>query len=363
MRVIITGGGTGGHLYPALAIAEHLEKENGWDVHFVGTTHGLEAKVVPLKGYPFHTVWIAGLQRGRIIKNLLFPLKMGISFFQACVLLMKMKPGFVVGTGGYVSWPVLAAATFLRIPAAIQEQNQAPGLVTRLFASKVEHVYLSFESSKAFFRNQKVLRYTGNPTRDELDEGTRDEGITHFGLDKNKTTLFVFGGSQGSKIINETMVQLLPDLMVIDQLQILWGTGPRWLDSIAASVKPFKDRVHVLPYIDAMNLAYRACDFVVCRSGATTVAEITRIGLPAIFIPFHAAAGGHQEENARALKESGAARMILEAELKTDVLKETIIDMANHPEKREAMCILAKKYGRPEAARIICDYLTERVGQ
>lgn len=363
MKVILTGGGTGGHLYPALAIADILKKEKQWDVHFVGTKRGLESTVVPESGYPLHTVWIAGLQRGRFVKNVLFPIKMAVSFLQACALLVKLKPGLVVGTGGYVSWPVLAASTFFKIPTAIQEQNQAPGLVTRIFASKVDHVYLSFELSKRFYKNKKNLKYTGNPTRDQLDEGTREQGRAHFNLNQDQPVLFIFGGSQGSKVINEAVLALLPDLMKDTNTQILWGTGPRWYETIASQITEYGPRIHAVPYIREMHLAYHASNLVLCRSGATTVAEITRLGIAAVYIPFQAAAGGHQEENARVLQETGAASMILESELKSSILKETLVDLIGNPGKREAMATLAHQQGQPRAGYMICDYLSELATQ
>ena len=355
MRVVLTGGGTGGHLYPGLAIVEELKKKVQCDILFIGTKHGIEARIVPDIGYEFRTVWISGLKRRRIFGNMIFPFKMAVSLFQALWILKKFQPDVVIGTGGYVSWPVIAASILLKKKTVIQEQNHTPGLVTKLLAPYVDSVHLSFENSVKFFREKSNLKISGNPTRRELDNCSRTDGYREFGLAQGKTTLFVFGGSQGARAINQAVLSMLDRLMDENNLQILWATGPRWIDEIKKRTEAFGNRICALPYIEHIGLAYAISDLVVCRAGATTVAEITRVGLPVIFIPFAGAAGAHQEKNARLLWESGAAEMVLESEITRGELERTILALLREPARRKEMAAKAKRFGKPYAASVIAD--------
>jgi UDP-N-acetylglucosamine--N-acetylmuramyl-(pentapeptide) pyrophosphoryl-undecaprenol N-acetylglucosamine transferase len=355
MRVILTGGGTGGHLYPGLAIVEEMMRRTSCDVHFIGTRYGLEAHVVPKLGYAFHQVWIRGLARGRILKNILFPLQMMVSLIQAILLVIEIHPDVIIGTGGYVSWPVIMAGILLCRETVIQEQNRRPGLVTRILAPWVRSVHLTFKDSVRYFRKKSHLHVSGNPTRDTLDQASRQKGFRFFNLDSNRKTLFVFGGSQGALAVNRAVTVLADTLMKETDIQILWAAGPRWQPSITDIMKQHKDRIRVYPFIDEMGLAYQVSDLVVCRSGATTVAEITRLGIPAIFIPFPGAAGGHQEQNARLLQESGAAVMVLEEDLSAGQLKSAVLSLLRNSQKRKKMKQKAKKFGEPQAAQKIVD--------
>ena len=219
MRVILTGGGTGGHLYPGLSILEALEKKIECDTLFVGTKQGIENQVIPQRNIPLKRVWMSGLHRGRLISNLLFPLKMIVSLFQSLDLIMQFQPDVVVGTGGYVSWPVMSAAILLGKKTVIQEQNRKPGLVTRLLAPWVDSVHLSFESSKDCFRKQKNLVVSGNPTRDGLEMRDNKKAYQTFNLDPKKTTLFIFGGSQGARAINQIVCESLDSIFEIKNVE------------------------------------------------------------------------------------------------------------------------------------------------
>ena len=355
MKVVFTGGGTGGHLYPGLAIMEELEKRIPCEILFIGTKRGLEARIVPQKGYPFRTVWISGLRRGRILKNVLFPVRMLISLLQALVIIMIFKPDVLVGTGGYVSWPVLTAGVLLGRRTVIQEQNRAPGLVTRLLAPRVDSVHLSFDASKKLFRKKSNLHVSGNPTRNDLEVYDRNQAYKHFGLDSGKRTLFIFGGSQGARSINQAFLDIVDTMLEKTDVQILWATGPRWYEEIGERMRCYSRRVRVFPYIHEMALAYGVSDLILCRAGATTVAEVTRLGIPVIFIPFPAAAGGHQEENARVLWEAGAAEMVLEDEISVGKLEEVILRVIFDTKSRERLGDMAKKFGKPDAAKKIVD--------
>jgi UDP-N-acetylglucosamine--N-acetylmuramyl-(pentapeptide) pyrophosphoryl-undecaprenol N-acetylglucosamine transferase len=363
LRIILTGGGTGGHLYPALSILEELEKRVCCRVLFVGTRRGLEARTVPGRGVPFRAVWISGLKRNRLWTNALFPLKMAVSFFQSLFIVGRFAPDVVVGTGGYVSWPVLTAAVFLKRKTVIQEQNEKPGLVTRVLSAGVDSVHLSYESSKRFFRKPSNLHVSGNPTRGLLEGVRREDGCRAFQLDPEKKTLFVFGGSQGARSLNTAVLEDLEPLLSEPQVQILWATGPNWIDGIRERVGPLAGRVRALPYIDDMGSAYAAADLVLCRSGAGTTAEIARLGRCALFVPFPGAAGGHQEANARVMADAGAAILLHESELGPGSLKNTVLPLLADAKRMEGMALQAKKFGRPLAAGAIAEDILRVAGR
>ena len=321
----------------------------------------MENRVIPGTGYRFNTVWIAGIHRRRIWANLLFPLKMGVSLVQALVLLLCFRPNVVLGTGGYVSWPVLTAASILGRLRFIQEQNQVPGLVTRVLGSpKMSGVFLSFEMSKKYFKKQNHLFVCGNPTRILERKGLPEEGYSLFHLNPSRTTLFIFGGSQGARAINEAMLDRIEVLMQNTTIQILWAAGLRWYPDIAEDMSFYGERIRVMPYIDDMGAAYSVSDLVICRSGATTVAELTRLGKAAIFIPFPGAADNHQEANGRALAEAGAAVMVTEPEIES-LLDKVIADLIENPQKRQEMGRKAASLGNPDAAQEIADKIIKTI--
>jgi UDP-N-acetylglucosamine--N-acetylmuramyl-(pentapeptide) pyrophosphoryl-undecaprenol N-acetylglucosamine transferase len=361
VRIILTGGGTGGHLYPALAILEALRERTDIEALFIGTRRGLESRIVPDQGIPFKTVWISGISRGRFWGNLLFPLKMGVSLIQATLILSRCRPDAVIGTGGYVSWPVLRAGQLLKKKTFLQEQNHQPGLVTRVLSRRVTRLYLSFEKTRSLFTRQDHLLVTGNPTRATLRKADRNMGVRTFRLDPNKKVLFIFGGSQGARGLNRAMVSVLPALMQATDWQILWATGPRWEKEIREASKTWSKRAQVLPYIEAMGAAYAASDLVICRAGATTISEVTQLGLPVLFIPFPAAAEGHQETNARVLADAGAAEMVLESEIHGRLLS-CLLGLIDDPQRRKDMGEKAKTFGRPFAARDIATDVLVHLG-
>ena len=361
MRVIVTGGGTGGHLYPGLAVVEELGKKVSCQILFIGTRSGVEAKVVPQKGYVFQTIWISGFKRGRIWTNIFFPLKVVVSLVQALSIVYQFNAQVVLGTGGYVSWPVVMAAVLLGKKTVIQEQNQSPGIVTRVLAPFVSSVHLSYEASRNYFRSSSRVHVTGNPTQSTLDGFSRAQGCRRFGLASNKKTLFVFGGSQGSLAINRAVLDLLPSLLKEKDIQILWATGPRWFKEIEKKTTSNRNTIKIFPYIHDMGMAYAASDLVLCRSGATTVAEVARLGIPAIFIPFADAAEGHQMENARALWQAGAAEMVLENQIHEGRLESLVLSVLHDSQQRKAMGEKAKRFGRPQAASIIADDMIAHV--
>jgi len=360
-RVMVSGGGTGGHLYPALAIIDAFKKQTPCDVLFAGTRHGLEGRIVPERGFDLSTVWISGFHRGHLVRNILFPFKIVVSFIQAMVMILTFRPDVILGTGGYVCWPVIMAGVFLRKKTAIQEQNWKPGVVNYLLAPHVERVYLSFEASRPFFRRSDNLMVVGNPTRDDLEGPAKDEARQAFRLRTDSTVLFVFGGSQGARVVNQAILDSLEQILNNEHVQILWATGPHWADDIRHNTASYDDQIRIMPYIDRMDLAYATSDLICCRAGATTVAEIARLGLPAVLVPFAEAAANHQEKNARMLRDAGGAEMVLEEELPSGLLAKKVMDLLNDAPRRQKIGQSAKKLGKPHAAKHIAGDLIELI--
>ena len=352
MRAIFAGGGTGGHLFPALAIADELRKlDPGAEILFAGTRDKLEARIVPEKGYAFRPIWISGFRRSIRIENLLFPVKVIVSVMQAISLVKEFKPAVVVGTGGYVSGPVLYAATLLGVPTLIQEQNSYPGVTTRLLAGRVDEVHLSFESTRNALRRAQGVFVSGNPTRDELESVTRDESLEYFGFDKNerKKTILIFGGSLGAHSINLAVERHL-DWMIDKGMRVIWQTGKEFsVRAASLCARYHRNDVWVSAFIDRMEYAYNACDLAVCRAGATTIAELTRLGKPALLIPYPHAAADHQTENARTLTESGAADLLPDHEVMEKL--PGILPGLLSDSRLGAMAVQSRKLGKPGAAR------------
>ncbi len=358
LRLVLAGGGTGGHLYPAVAIAEAFAKRSAkCEFMFIGTSQGLEARVIPQLGYRLELVPVRGLLRKFTLSNLLVPIRLLQSVLRCMKLFRAFQPDLVIGTGGYVSGPALLAAWLSRRKFVIQEQNNFPGLVNRQLGNRAEAVFLSFAESREFFSKQKNIHVVGNPVRANLQTRTNEQravAARKWNLETNRTTLLVFGGSQGARRINELMLELLPRLRAIESLQILWGVGPSHFDKIAPHVRQYA-RVAVVPYLDDMNLAYALADFVVCRAGASTIFELLLCALPAILIPFPFATADHQTFNARALERAGAARLLVEKELRAEELFEAIRSLAADASLRMQMSEAARMLARPYAAEEIVE--------
>lgn len=349
LRVMIAGGGTGGHLYPGIALAQEFQKRWSSRIMFVGTAYGIENKVLPKHPYEFKRIWMRGLQRKLSLANLIFPLRLVVSLVQCTFLILTFKPNVVIGTGGYVSGPALMMAITFRIPTVIQEQNSYPGLVNRLLGKWVSQVHVMFEESIPYFKGQSDIFVSGNPVRGGFNLVNKKAALKKMNLQEDKLTLFVFGGSQGAHAINQAVLNSIEELKKLPGLQILWATGPH--DSKIVTDKCGADPgISNHEFIEDMASAYAAADFVLCRSGATTLAEIAICGLPAILVPYPYSAGGHQEFNAKARETTGAAIMILEKSLNKETLVSTISDFSNNPERRESMSKAAVRLAKPNAA-------------
>lgn len=346
-RFILAGGGTGGHLYPAVAIAEQIKLlKPEAEILFVGTSNKIESRVIPQLGYKFRTIWISGFARKLNLQNLLFPIKMIVAVIQSVLINIKFKPKVAIGTGAYVAGPVMWGASFMGAKVVLLEQNSYPGITNRMLEKKAEEIHLTFDDSKKYFREQEKLVVSGNPIRVDLKITDKKEALAKFGLSPDKKTLLVLGGSGGAKSINDSIV----DLIKTDKdLQILWQTGAYYYDSY----KQYEnENVKVLSFIDDMSSVYSACDLIVCRSGATTIAEVALLGLPVIFVPSTNVAADHQFKNAESIVKNGAAELLRDNELK-EKLNNLVNNLLSDKKKLVELSEKIKKFSMPKAAENI----------
>lgn len=362
MRVLITGGGTGGHIYPALAIARGIkEKHPETEVLFVGTAKGLEADIVPRAGYPFRTVTVEGLTRRISFKALTTLLKTCKGCFEAFKIVRDFKPTVVVGTGGYVCGPVVLIASLLGIPALIHEQNAYPGITNKLLARFVKKVAVTFPESRKYFSTKGDVVLTGLPVRPEIQTTQRDKAVRALGLDMDKFTVLTVGGSRGARSINKAMIRVISELANRPEIQVIHMTGHTGFDETMAEIKTAgidmvnSGNITVEPYLYNMDEALAAADLVICRAGATTIAEITVRGLPAILIPYPYASENHQEHNARAMVKNDAASMILDRDLNGQKLWDTVRELYQDPHRLASMAQASRKLAKPDALRHLLD--------
>ncbi|MEW5798906.1 MAG: undecaprenyldiphospho-muramoylpentapeptide beta-N-acetylglucosaminyltransferase [Bacteroidota bacterium] len=352
MTILFAAGGTGGHLYPAIAIAEEIKKrEPNAKIIFAGTKEKIEARVIPQKRFEFVTIWISGFSRRLRISNLLFPIKVIVSLFQSFFVIRKSKPSVVIGTGGYVCGPVLFVASLLRIPTVVHESNSYPGVTTRMLANRVTKVFITFEATKKWISTKANIEVVGNPTREELSSVTKEAGCKYFNLDPKKKTVFAFGGSLGSASINAVMPDVIDDAIKNDY-QVIWQTG----ESKAETLKSFQkhDTIKVRRYMENIEFAYAAADMVVSRAGATTLAELTRLGKPAILVPYPYAAANHQELNAQMMVDAGAAFMVRDGQLQEKLLP-MIKELLMNEQLLREMGENSIKLGKPNAGSEIAE--------
>ena len=348
---MLAGGGTGGHLFPALAIADEIRRlEPLSKFLFLGTKGKIEARIVPQRGYAFRTIWISGFHRRFTVDNLLFPVKVIVSLVQSFFVIRQFRPDVVVGTGGYVCGPILFAASLLGIPTVIHESNSFPGVTTRLLAKRVTSIFIAFEAARRWLKRTDHVRLIGTPTREILGSISKEEGCSFFHIAPNKKTLLVFGGSLGAASINDAVLQSLPELLAAE-IQIVWQTGQGDFDRVRKAAVG-KDIGWLGPFIDKMEYAFGAADLVLCRSGATTLAELTRVGKPAVLVPYPFASGDHQTHNARSMAEAGAAVMIADKDVRQN-LKESVISMLNDSQRLSSMSKASAQLGKPRAGQEI----------
>jgi UDP-N-acetylglucosamine--N-acetylmuramyl-(pentapeptide) pyrophosphoryl-undecaprenol N-acetylglucosamine transferase len=358
-RIVISGGGTGGHIYPAIGIAKELTQlDTAIEVVFVGGADRLESNLVPQHGFRFLPISVAGFPRTLTWRWIPVVYKVCSGFAKSLWLLKNLKPSVVVGTGGYVCGPVLFAAVLLGIPTVIQEQNAVPGLTNRILARWAKAIYLAFETAGTHFPAEKT-EVIGNPIRRAIGAMERDrETYEAFGLDADRQTVFVMGGSQGAHAINQTVMDALDDLTPFQEhIQIVHQTGKADYKAVKARYSASSLRHLVQPYFDPIEAVYSIADLMVCRAGGMTIAEITACGIPAIFIPLPTAAGDHQTLNAQAVADAGGATVLNQHTLTGGELTEEIVRIITDPEKHQRMadesCQLGNPYAGEEIAKSI----------
>jgi len=349
-HILIAGGGTGGHVYPAIAIADAVTalRPNA-RVVFAGTQDRLEARAVPDAGYALHPITAQGIDRRFSLRNLMVPIRMLRGLSQSWRLVGAIDPDVAVGTGGYVAGPALLAAWLRGRPLLLQEQNAYAGVTNRLLSRLAERIHVAFPEAKDWVPADRAV-VSGNPTRRALREADPDEARAALEIPMDEQVLLVFGGTLGSAALNEAVERALPDLLA-DGVHVLWQTGTRYHDSISARVDAHS-RLRLVEYIDRMDLAYAAADLAVCRAGAITCSELLVTGTPAVLVPSPNVVANHQQKNARSMEQSGAARLLSESELDARLL-ETVRDLLEDAHVRSEMARAARSTARPQAAETI----------
>lgn len=351
MKVLIAGGGTGGHVFPGIAVAEELRAHHpGVEVLFIGGRRGIEATAVPEAGFRLRTLLTAGFPRRRWWRWPWAALVNVAGLLQAFLILLSERPRVVLGTGGYVSGPVSFAARALGIPLLLQEQNSIPGLTNRLLSRIANEVHLSFLEARSHFPRRDHLKVTGNPVRSFILSGDREPALRDFKLSLGKPTLFVFGGSLGAKRITVAAVDALRRLKGRVDVQCILQTGREEFEAVRDTVAAEQLPATVLPFVKKMHLAYAAADLVVCRAGAMTLAEIAVCGRPSILVPYPYAAHDHQRVNAQNLADRGAAVVIEDAELDGERLAREVAHLLADRTLLSRMSANARLFARPDAA-------------
>ncbi len=361
-RIIFSGGGTGGHIFPAIAIANALRsKLDDPEILFIGAKGRMEMEKVPKAGYKIQGLWISGLQRKLSLKNLLFPVKLVSSLIKAKFIISAFKPDVVVGTGGYASGPTLRIASLKKIPCLIQEQNSFPGITNRLLSSKVRKICVAYDNMGNYFPEEKIIK-TGNPVRKDITNisDKKEAGLKEFSLSADKKTLLLIGGSQGALSINLQIINMLESI-IEKNTQLIWQTGVHFAEAANTKLIELKNKhknadklIKITPFIYQMDQAFAVADVVISRAGAIAISELCVVGKPCILIPLPSAAEDHQTKNAQALLDKNAAIMVRDNEM-TDKLQDTIMELLENKAKQELLNENILKMAIPDAADKIAD--------
>ncbi len=355
-RIMVAGGGTGGHLFPGLAVVEELRRRvPSLEVKFVGTARGIEARILPSRGEALELLEVTPLKGQGLGARFKSFARIPTAMKKASALMRDFDPDLVVGVGGYASGPVLLAASLSGRPTALLEQNAYVGMTNRILARFVDRAYIAFEQTEGVFGKAKT-RLTGNPVRHEFVEHARLAIADPEGFESRARTVLVLGGSQGARKLNEDVPLALAKAGLADRdLEVVHQTGESMRDEVEARYRELGIRAKVVTFIDEMARAYSNATLVVARAGATTLAELCAIGRPSVLIPFPFAADDHQAKNAEALQAQGASICVRESELEVDRIGELIAGLLDSPEKRQKMARAAREHGRPDAAAAIVD--------
>lgn len=364
MRVIMTCGGTGGHIYPAVAIADEIrERKPDTQVLFVGSEIGLEKDLVPESGYDIKLICSDGFNRKHLLKNVKVIKTLRRGSRQSSEILREFGPDIVIGTGGYASAPIMKAAQRMKIPTYIHEQNAVPGMANKMLERKVKKLFLGFREAGQYFRHPEKHIFSGNPVRKEFMETGKEEARTELGFKPSEFVLFAFGGSQGAGRINRAMIKVIETFNGVKNFRICLATGSYYYDAI---LKEFgekgielHDNIMIMEYISDMAKYLSACDIVISRSGALSVAEVTVCGKPAVFIPSPLVTGNHQFYNAKAVADKGGAIVVEEKDLDNEQLIAEILRLKNNPEALRSMSEKSRECAPVDAVKIICDNIFE----
>jgi UDP-N-acetylglucosamine--N-acetylmuramyl-(pentapeptide) pyrophosphoryl-undecaprenol N-acetylglucosamine transferase len=357
-RILITGGGTGGHVFPAIAIADAIRKIQPDTVFlFVGAEGKMEMERVPKAGYAIEGLNISGFQRGlswsSIRRNLSFPFKLLASNRKAKEIVQRFQPDLVIGTGGYASGPVMRVAQQCGIPTLIQEQNSYAGVTNKILGRKASLVCVAYDDMNAYFPEEKIL-FTGNPVRSDIVEleGKHLDGAQYYGLDPNKKTIAIIGGSLGARTLNEAVMNSYKWLESLEHIQILWQCGRFYETMCAESNAANLPNVHLKAFIDRMDLLYAVADVIISRAGALSISELCLVGKPAVLVPSPNVAEDHQTKNALSLNEKGAARVVRDVDAQEKMLQEALFILENDA-LAFSLSESIRQLGRPNAADAI----------
>lgn len=358
-KFILSGGGTGGHIYPAVAIANELKlRFPDCEILFVGAQDKMEMQKVPQAGYTIEGLWIAGIQRKLTLQNMMFPLKLASSLLKSRKIIKKFKPDAVIGTGGFASGPLLQVANSNNIPTVIQEQNSYPGITNKILSKKANAICVAYENLERFFPKDKIV-FTGNPVRQDLldSDSKTQEGISYFKLEANKKTLLILGGSLGARRVNQLIEKEL-DFLLATGVQVFWQCGKLYFEEY----KKYNDKqnVQVVSFIDRMDLIYAAADFVISRAGASSVSELCLVGKPTIFIPSPNVAEDHQTKNAKAIVDKKGAILLKENEL-DDKFETTFSDLISNENLQNELSQNIKKLAKPNATKDIVEEIIKLI--
>lgn len=360
MRVIMTGGGTGGHIYPAIAIADEIKRRKpDTEILFVGSELGLERTLVPERGYKLKLIESDGFNRRNLLQNIEVIKRLRKGSRQSKEILNQFRPDVVIGTGGYASAPIMKAAQKKNIPTYIHEQNAVPGMANKLIERKVKKLFLGFEEASKYFRHPEKHIFAGNPVRREFMDIRRDEARASLGFAPSDFVLMAFGGSQGADRINKAMMKVIENFYGVPNFKICLATGSYYYEEINRQladkgIEP-GENIMILEYISDMATYIAASDIVISRSGALSVAEITVCGRPAIFIPSPIVTGNHQFYNAKAVADKGGALIVEEKDLYSDQLANAVLKLKNNEEALRRMAERSRACAPLEATKIICD--------
>lgn len=362
MRILVTGGGTGGHIYPALAFIRYVQKiQPDSEFLYVGTHRGLENKIVPETGISFKTIKIQGFKRKLSLDNIKTVQLFVESIKRSKEILREFKPDVVIGTGGYVSGSVVYAAACMKIPTIVHEQNSVPGITNKFLSRFADRVGISFPDAAQYFPENKTV-LVGNPRAQEVVTSGKSEVLEQYGLLPDIPTVLIFGGSQGALKINQAVIQALPKFSQ-KEYQVLYASGDRYYNEIAEKfdIEKINHNLSLQPYIKNMTDVMANVDLLIGRAGATSIAELTALGLPAILIPSPYVTNDHQTKNAQSLVNAGAVKMITDADLTGEKLVEAVDEIMGDPEKKAMMAKASRQEGIPDAAERLWSLVNEIV--